>query len=410
MSALLSAVLTGIVAMSSPVDLNRPEDLSFSEALEQGKASASMRLRYEDVNQEAGSADLGAQAATARVRLGYETERYQFFSAMLEYTGNLALPDDDNYFDGSNGENDDAFIADPEDSFLSQYWLAYDIANTLVKYGRQRLSLDNGRFLGNDSFRQLDSSVRGFTVRNESLNYLRFYFGQFEHFNSPLHESGAISSEDIQVRYFNLNYRGFMHSHLSLYSYQSESTVRASVWDTQTDGVRFSGHIKNEPAIEYAFEIARQKSRHDNPRDYSVRYSLAELGVRYLGVGIHVGQESLGASQDAFFVSPLGELHAFQGWADIFTNEGAGNIAGGLSDRYATLSYHWQDSWIAGLTYHQFESEDKQSGPGKLGKEYNAELVYRYDFLELALRYADYHAKAFGQDTRKAWVDLSLTF
>lgn len=410
MSAFLSAVLTGIVAMSSPVDPERPENLNLSEALEQGFFTGELRLRHEDVNQEAGVTDLGAQASTARVRLGYETERYQFFSAMLEYTGNIAVPDDQNYFDGSNEQFDDAFVADPEASFLSQYWLAYDIANTLVKYGRQRLQLDNGRFLGNESFRQLDTSVRGFTVRNESLNYLRFYLGQLEHFNSPLYEDVPGSSEDIQVRYFNLNYRGFMHSHLALYSYQSQGDANAGIWDTQTDGVRFSGRIRNEPEIEYAFELARQKDRNANPRDYSVRYSLIEAGIRYRGIGIHAGHESLGAVQGGYFVSPLGALHEFQGWSDIFSNGGAGNIAGGLSDQYATLSYRLDASWLAAVTVHHFESEHWQSGPGDLGKEYNAELVYRYEFLELALRYADYHAKNFGQDTRKSWVDFSLTF
>ena len=410
MSLTFSALLAGIVAMSSPSDIERPENLGFREAVEQGYLSASLKTRYEDVNEERGGGDIGAQATTARIRVAYETERYHFFSGLVEYTGNIALAGDDNYFDGSNGEFDDALIADPELSFLSRYWLGYDVSNTLVKYGRQRVTLDNGRFLGADEFRQASSSVRGVTLRNQTLNFLTLRAGNLNHFNSPLYKDVPGSSEEIDYRYFNAEYSGIIHSHLSFYSYQSGSPTKATLWDTQTDGVRFSGHIKNEPEIDYAFEIARQKDRNNNPNDYSVRYSLAELGMRYSGLRVAAGHESLGANRGGYFVTPFASLHEFQGWSDVFTAGGLGNIAGGISDHYASLGYRFEEGFEADLTFHQFESEHKTSGPGKLGKEYNAAITYSYAYFSCALRYADYHARNFGSDTRKAWVEFELSY
>jgi hypothetical protein len=406
MSLVLSSLVLGVVSMSSAVDVVRQEDLSLAEAIAQGEFGGSLRARYEDVSL---SGDKDAQAPTLALRAFYESERYQFFSAQFEYTSISSISGDENYFDGSNGENDDALVADPERSFFSRYSVAYDISNTVLRYGRQNLVLDNGRFIGTETHRQGESQVRGVTLFNESLDFLELNAGHLTRFDSAFGKTLPETSPDIRANYFNARYSGFMHSDLSFYSYSIDSLGESDLWDTQTDGVRFSGEIESDFSLSYAFELARQKDSGDNPVAYSTRYSLVELGIGNPEIRVFVGKESLGAEGAGLFVTPLAALHNFQGGADVFANSGLGNIDGGIADKYARLA-----GTIGGfdldLAYHRYEPDQGVSRGHVLGEEWNAGVSYKWAYAEIAARFADYHARGYGLDTRKSWLDISAAF
>lgn len=405
--SLTTFALIGIVALSSPQDNPSPEDLSLVEALEQGQFQGSIRGRYQDVNQAGAQA---AQAPTLRARVAYETGPFNYLSLFAEYTTVMAIPDDDNYNSGANGQLDDAFIADPEQSFFSRYGLALDASNTLIKYGRQGMTLDNGRFLGAQEHRQAASSLSGLSVRNESLNFLRVRFGEFYRFESPLNDKVEGGQQSIQARYFNTEYRGFINSLLSVYAYDIKNESGNDLWSSRTYGIRFAGDIKNEPRIQYAFEYARQKDAYDNPSDYSESYYLMEFAARYKGVRISTGREVLGAGEQGYVVTPLADLHRFQGLADVFAANGLGNVASGVQDRYAGLGYFWSDETKVELTYHDYHADRKASGLDRLGHEYNIELSYQTGRLRSGLRFSDYHARDLGLDTQTSWFDLEFSF
>jgi len=410
MSLLGTGLLFGIVSMSSAVDTDRPEGLGLADALEQGSMGLSARARYEDVSLRD---DRDAQSPTLSTKISYSSERYQFFSAQLEYTFVNAITGDDNYFDGSNGQNDDALVADPDRSFFSRYSLAYDISNTVLRYGRQNLHLDNGRFFGTETHRQGGSQVRGLTFYNESLNFLSFNAGHLNHFDSAFGSTVVETSPDLRANYFNAKYSGIIHSELSFYSYSIDGLGETERWDTQTDGIRFAGKVESDFNLSYAFEIARQKNSGDNDVAYSTRYSLVELGVGAAGANISAGYESLGAEGDGFFVTPLASLHDFQGDADVFSNNGLGNITGGISDKYLRLTWDIDEIGVS-VAYHRYEAEERALNTSladkSLGEEWNARLAYQWQHFAIAARYADYDAHNFGNDTRKSWIDLSAEF
>ena len=119
------------------------------------------RLRYETVDQ-ANLPD-SADALTLRVRAGAELKADGFFF-LAEGEGTLALADDYNDTLPGNGVEPFPTVADPENLELNRLQVGYMKDGTGVTLGRQRIVLDNARFVGNVGWRQNEQTydaVRG---------------------------------------------------------------------------------------------------------------------------------------------------------------------------------------------------------------------------------------------------------
>ena len=104
------------------------------------------RLRYETVDQANFPTD--ADALTLRGRLGAELKA-DGFSFLAEGEGTLALADDYNDTLPGNGVEPFPTVADPENLELNRLQVSYMKNGTGVTLGRQRIKLDNQRFVGN---------------------------------------------------------------------------------------------------------------------------------------------------------------------------------------------------------------------------------------------------------------------
>ncbi len=61
-------------------------------------------------------------------------------------------------------------VADPADTELNQAYLSYGgFYDTDMKLGRQRIILDNARFVGNSGWRQNEQTFDAFSLQNKSL-------------------------------------------------------------------------------------------------------------------------------------------------------------------------------------------------------------------------------------------------
>ncbi len=384
---------------------------SFEEMVAKGKNSFQIELMQSDVSQDFGEVDRGGEASTLRSRFTFESAQYRFFSFLVEFDDVTALPDDSSYNSGANGETDDALIPAHDDTYVRRAWLGYDIANTLIKYGRQNINLNNGRFIGTETAFPRDASFSALTVRNESLNLMRFRLGHIYQYESAFGREVEGGRQALDANYLTISYRGFLHSLLSLYHYDIDAGEGFEQWDSQTSGVRFSGFIDNEPAIEYALEYASQRDGHDNTRDYSAAYYLLEAGVTFHGIRIFAGREVLGADDDeGFVVTPLGELHAFQGGADIFSHGGLGNIEGGLVDDYVSLGYVLDVDSKVLISHHTYEADESGANNDSLGREWRLEAHHNWNNLDFILDYASYTARSFGVDTQSWRAGLQYNF
>ena len=133
---------------------------TLTEAIKDGEAGLSFRLRYEDVDVDFDSPALqdDNDALTLRTRLNYKTAAFNGVTAFLE-VDDISAADDD-YNDAVNSEPGPP-IADPEGTEVNQVWLNYRQWETDFRWGRQRITLNNHRFIGNVGWRQNEQTYDG---------------------------------------------------------------------------------------------------------------------------------------------------------------------------------------------------------------------------------------------------------
>ena len=123
-----------------------------------GAVKFDLNYRYENVNQDQGKGNPHtANGNTLRLRAGLLSPIFYGFQGYAEWEGNLAMQEDFN----STRNNNTGFstIADPEKSELNQLWISYaGIPDTVIKGRRQRIKLDDDRYIGNVGWRQMETT------------------------------------------------------------------------------------------------------------------------------------------------------------------------------------------------------------------------------------------------------------
>src|SRR4051812_7204245 len=160
-SASAVAVLTSVGA--------RAEGLPVIGAIRESKPIIDLRLRSESVDQ-AGMAE-DADALTLRARLGFETGKAYDTSLLAE--GDFLTPFDSHYNSTVNGKTAYPIVADAETYEINRLQLTNtSFADTAITLGRQRINLDDQRFVGNVGWRQNEQTYDGLRVVNKSVKNL----------------------------------------------------------------------------------------------------------------------------------------------------------------------------------------------------------------------------------------------
>ena len=363
------------------------------------------RLRYEAVDQDNGLEDAGA--LTARLRAGVEIKS-GIASVLAEGEGTLALVDDYNDMLPFNGIEPYPVVADPENLELNRLQVSVMKDGTGATLGRQRIILDNARFVGNVGWRQNEQTfdaIRGqasFGPVALDASYAisqRTIFGvdsPNEHFDGDfVFLNGGIALAGVDVKAF---------------AYLIDYDTRAT-FSSQTYGLRASGEIAIPAFAKITAEasVATQSDYGDNPVGYSADYYALKLGAGIAGFNLAAGYEELGSDGGAAaFQTPMATLHAFNGWADIFLT----TPAAGLRDYYATLGRAFGGvAFLPGLnanvTYHQFDSD---VGGLDYGSEWDASLGFKLGPVGLLAKYANYRAQDYAVDTEKFWLQAEISF
>lgn len=388
--ALLATLVTALLA---PTGSYAAE--SIAEAFKEGKTQVSFRLRYEDVNDDATGKD-DAQALTLKSRLTYATAEFQNFSLLLE-ADNVTELDDVDYNDLTNGKTDKTVIADPENTEVNQSYLAFSgIPDTHIKFGRQRILLDNQRFVGGVGFRQNEQTYDALTVTNSSLPDTHIFFG---YINEVIGITGDDSKHETTL--FSVKYSGLPIGSISAYAYDFEEDESGG-YDIETYGLRFSGaNALSNSKLLYTAEYASQDQNNGSKPDYY----LLEGGLSFSGITAKLGLEVLESDDGAGFSTPLATKHKFQGWTDQFL----GTPADGIEDRYLSLG-----TKVAGVkllaVYHDYEAE---SSSDELGEEFGFVVAKQFnDNYGLSLKYSDYNASSeSGKDDKsKLWLTATAKF
>lgn len=384
---------------------------AFSEA----KPIFDTRLRYEGVDQDPMAHE--AEAMTLRTRLGFETGKAWETTLLVE--GELLWPLDSHYNSTTNNETQYPVVADPESYEINRLQLVNTrIPATTVTLGRQRIALDDQRFIGNVGWRQNEQTFDALRVVNKTVANLTFdvsYVEQVNRIYGKKSNQGRFEGDSV---FANVAYQ-FPIGKLTGYGYTlkfdriagAPATVRdVGLRDSsETVGLRFAGERPlSKIKVAYAAAYATQEDAGGNPLNFDNDYYLAELTGTYRQYSLGVGVEVLEGNGVKGFTTPLATMHKFQGWADKFLT----TPANGIDDRYvnagvilkgvgpldtltAQASYHWYDAERIALDY---------------GTEINLQVQAKWRRFLGTLKYADYRADRLMTDTDKFWVQLDYVW
>lgn len=381
-------------------------ETGFSEAISGGKAYANFNFRYEGAEQDNALQD--ASALTLRTRLGYGTGTYSGFSALLELEDSRIVGGQDDYTVGPTGfkPGEYSVIADPETTELDQGFLRYQGRNSLtIKLGRQLITYDGHRFVGDVGWRQDRQTFDAATVKYQPVENLTLNYGYVTQRNRIFAEEADIDSRDHLLNAAYVTPLGTITG----YGYLLE-VDDAPDNGLDTLGLSFEGgkELANI-SILYALEYASQEAKIGG-NSFDADYLLAEAGVGFAQMTVKLGYELLGSDNGNFgFSTPLATLHKFNGWADQFLE----TPADGLQDVYVSANGKLAGiNWL--MAYHDFSADASGEIADDFGDEINIQLSRSFaDIFTLGLKYATYDAgdAAAGLvDTDKLWAWLTIGF
>ncbi len=375
-----------------------------------------MRLRYEAVD----TPMLDADAATLRLRAGIEVKHASGVSLLAESEGTLAIADEYNAFPFAIADSQRrtafAVVPDPMNVELNRLQVQYKSKAATVTVGRQRISLDDQRFVGSVGWRQneqtfdaarLEAKLGPVSIDGTYAISQRTIFG---------FDGGTRTAYDGQFAFLGASAKLGLVT-VKAFSYllnfddkEQIGALATTNADTQTYGLRVVGAFTLSPKTRLTLtgSYARQMDWKGSPADYSADYVLAEAALAYGPMGVTGGYEKLGADNGRAVQTPMATLHKFQGWADLFLT----TPAGGIEDWYLGASYKFArvkalSGLNAAVTFHRFESD---LGSLHYGDEWDASLGFKLGRTAVLLKYANYNAAAFGADTRKFWLQFELAY
>ena len=377
---------------------------------------AEARLRHEHVEQD--GLPEHADAVTVRVRAGLQA-RAGHWTALAEAQGNLAIVGD--YYDGLAGPATvRPQISDPQSVALYRAQLQYRSDALTVTAGRQRIQLDDERFVGAaairnngqtfDAVRTELTPVKGVKADVTYAWGVRTVWG----IDGAGARQQAIGGNNVFATLGVTTPVGTLAGFAYLVD-QDEAIVQGYRLSSQTYGARLAGSRGfGKTKLAWTASHARQSDYHRNPNDYAADYWLADIGLDLAGPKVGAGYEVLGSGRGrsrgatlASFQTPLASIFKFQGWADKLTT----TPADGIRDLYGSAGWGWPQlgalkAVSVQAVYHRFESD-------RLVRHYGNEI----DLLAQAklgrttasVRYADYDADRFATNTRKLWLQLDWT-
>ena len=380
------------------------EPASFADAIAQGKFSVNARLRYESVRQ---SALTDANALTLRTRLGFAPAAYHGWKAFAE-AENIVAADGDAYSQaGLNpGGTGRAVVADPEVTELKQLYVGYTADRTTVTVGRQRLVLDNARFVGDVGWRQDMQTFDAVVVQDKSYDKTTLTYAYVDRVLRVFSRRHAQGQWDSKTHLFNASYAGWSAGTLTGYGYLMDFNNSATN-SNATYGASLAGSraVSDGLTLTYRAEAAVQSDYGSSTLNYSANYGALEAGLGNKTATLGLGYEVLGSDNNIGFKTPLATLHAFNGWADLFL----ATPAAGLRDTYAKATANLPQAVALVASYHEFKAD---TGGADFGHEADVQLTRKFGprFTGVA-KYADFRRNAVAfPNVRKFWLQMDCAF
>ena len=365
-----------------------------------------MRFRVETAEQD--TFPDTATSITVRTRAGADIKWSKNFSFLIEGEGTFAIENDFNDTIPSNGIEPFPVIADPNSFELNRIQVAYKSKNFGTTLGRQRIILDDARFIGNVGWRQNEQTFDAARVTANlgpvkvDQTYAiaqRTIFGS----RSPNNEfEGDFLFTNVKLPLGDkVTLTGFRYE----YDYDTRLAFASTTYGATAQAKIPAGAV----TIGLKGTYASESDTGANPNDFQADYYLAEGSLTWKGFTLRGQHEVLGSDGGQFaFQTPLATAHKFNGYADLFLV----TPATGLRDTNVRLSKKVKVPGLpSGLnlqfTYHDFQSD---FGDIDYGDEFDWVASFKVKGVAILAKYGDYNSNGFGPDTTRFTIQAGVSF
>jgi hypothetical protein len=410
MGAALAAILWAQAAAAQTASTVAPATAAptLSDAVAAGKLILEIRPRFEEVEQSGFKQD--ATGYTVRTHLGWETGAWHGVVGLIELSDVQGIGAE-RYNTTVNGKTALPTIADPDQARINRAQLTWTATDWLTAtVGRQRIQLDDERFIGDVNWRQneqvFDAARADFNFGKLTASYI--YIDQVDRvFGDTLDWRG---NTDL----FTAAYAFAGPLKLQAFDYLLDfttNTAAAKAASTATAGVKVSGKLRAR-AFKFAYgaTYAQERNYGSNPARYRLDYDEGDLAGTYGVLTIKAKYESLQGDGVHGFSTPLATIHPLDGWDDVFLT----TPAKGLKDASLAVSVrppvklaHLFNTELF-ARYHDFTTETTNRS---LGREWDLQATGQITpKLSALLKYADYKGVTGFASRNKTWVGLEYKF
>ena len=380
-----------------------PAPPTISDAVAAGHLLLEVRARYESVDQtRTATLTRKGEAYTVRTRLGWETADWNNLRALVEME-DVRLVGPEHYavnvpgattapLNGA-GKAKYPLINDPKVTELNRLQLTWTpSAAVQAVVGRQRILIDDQRFVGNVGWRQ-DEQTFDAVRADLAWNRFKLTYAYLFRINRVL---GELKDWDSDSHLVNLTWSPAEQLRLEGFVYALDfknSPANSSI----TKGVKASGKTwVGLYQLAYNATFARQSDWRHPASPFNLDYWGGDVAATYDIWTGKLSYESLEGNGTRGFTTPLATTHAFQGWADAFVMVTGGNksFVDGIEDLNFTLNAkpRFKLTYLFNLDliarYHRFD--DQRTG-ARLGHEWDAQIQAAITpKLTAALKYADF--------------------
>lgn len=387
-------------AISATFNANADINSKISRAVKDTKVDVSLRYRIESVDQD--GLDEESLASTLKSRLTLTTGNFGKLSGVVE-TDNVSYIGNDSFNNTVNGKTDYAVVADPDGTELNQGYLKYSGELFNLSAGRQRINLDDQRFIGGVAWRQNEQTFDGYRLQFTPMSKVSLDASYIYNVNRIFGEDSVNSDYHGDIVLLNGKYK-FTNKHsVTVYNYNLDFD-NGETASSNTLGATYNGNFGiggNNLAIKAGF--ASQKDSGDNPNSYDADYMVIDAMMKFKHFSVGGGYELLGSDNGIGFSTPLATLHKFQGFNDKFLNTPGTGI---------------EDTYIKGATkigpinvsaaYHMFSADE---GSDDYGDEINIAAGYTFNKqISGLVKAANYSSDDFATDTTKIWFMITANY
>jgi hypothetical protein len=300
-------------------------------------------------------------------------------------------------------------LPDPEYTGFNRAQFEYDIADSLtVRVGRQRVALDNQRWVSDNDFRQIPQLFEGVTAISSAIDNVELQAGRYRRIRST---SGSNDAATLMVAHAAWNPTpahaiaafGYWHDQPRTVNFTGFANNSYRILGIRAEGTAWPGNAWD---LIYTAEIAHQDPYAGGDARIDARYWRAGIGAAAPAWTARFDYEVRGSNGGRYGLqTPLTDFYGFNGWTlHFFTVPQQG-----LRDGWVTGRWEWRM-----LTFyaeaHRFRSD---FGSLDLGRELDVGVTAKLlPNATLRLQHAryDHGSGRADADIRKTWLTLTYTF